>query len=94
MIWESMKKGFDAWENATAGMLEVWLKSPAVLKPGGALLSALFKAKVASDKATAAWWGLLGLSTRGEQERILHELHRVESRLHDLEEKLDREAKP
>ena len=89
MLPEGFKKGFDAWENATARVLEAWLRSPLVLRPGGALFTALFKAKAASDKAAEAWWTAVGLSPRQDQERVLHELHRIESRLMDLEERLD-----
>ena len=37
MLWEKYKQGFDAWENATAKLLETVMKSPVVLKPSGAL---------------------------------------------------------
>jgi len=93
MLAEGFKKGFDAWESATARLLEVWLKSPLVLEPGGALLSALFKAKAASDDLAFAFWGRLGLPTRRKQEEILHELHRLQSRLLDLEERLEANGK-
>lgn len=88
LSWEQWKKGFDVWENATAKYLEVWLKSPLVLGPSGAILTAVMRAKAASDKAVAAWWGALGLSTKRDQERTLHALHQIQSRLLDLEEKL------
>jgi hypothetical protein len=91
MLPEALKKGFDAWESATARALEAWLKSPLVLKPGGALFTALFRAKSASDRLVEAWWSGVGLAPRQEQERVLHALHRLESRLLDLEERLDRD---
>lgn len=87
--WEEWKKGFDAWEDSTAKLMEVWLKSPFVLGPSGAMLTAAMKAKVAGDKAAAAWWGGLGLPTKRDQERMLHAVQRLESRLLDLEERLD-----
>jgi len=83
------KKGFDAWERATAGLMDQVLKSSAVLEPSGAALGVLFKAKVASDKAWAKWWGSVGLPTKRDQERTLHALNELESRLIDLEDKLE-----
>ena len=89
MLWETYKKGFDAWENATAKLVESWLKSPLVLKPSGAMLTSMMRMKAASDRAAAMWWGSLGLPTKRDQERTLHALHQLESRLNDLEEKLE-----
>ena len=88
MGWEIWKKGFDAWENATAQAIEAMLKSPWVLVPSGAVLSAVMKAKAASDASAARWWASMGLATRRDQERTLHALHQLQSRLMDLEEKL------
>jgi hypothetical protein len=65
------------------------LKSESVLMPMGALLTATMKAKAASDKALADAWARLGLPTRRDQERTLHALNQIQSRLIDLEERLD-----
>lgn len=86
--WESWKKGFDAWEDATAKHLEAWLRSPLVLGPGGAALTAAMRAKRAADGALGAWWSAVGLPTRRDQERSLHALNQLQSRLIDLEETL------
>ncbi len=83
------KKGFDAWENAAAKVNEVWLKSPLVLTPAGAVLTAAMKAKAAQDRALASFWGSVGLPTKRDQERSLHLLNKLESRILDLEEKLE-----
>jgi hypothetical protein len=89
MTWETWKKGFDTWEARTAELLENVLKNRAVLEPMGMMLSATMKAKAASDKAMAQWWGLWGLPTKRDQERELHALNTLQSRLNDLEERLD-----
>lgn len=86
--WDLWKKGFDAWENATARYMEQWMKSPLVLGPAGTMLTAAMKAKAASDKAVAGWWGAMGLPTKRDQERTLHALNQLQSRLMDIEEKL------
>jgi hypothetical protein len=88
-MWQEWKKGFDAWESATAKYLETWMRSPLVLGPAGVWLTAMMKAKTASDKAMATGWGALGLPTKRDQERILHSLNQIQSRLIDLEEKLE-----
>lgn len=92
--WDDWKKGFETWEKATAELWDVWLRSPMVLGPAGAMLSAAMRSKVAGDKAAAQWWGSLGLPTKRDQERILHQLNELESKLLDLEEKLEDASRP
>jgi hypothetical protein len=87
-VWEQWKKGFDMWEGKTAEMFDHVLKSPAVLQPMGNLLTVTMKAKAAGDKAAAQWWAGLGLPTRRDQERTLHALNQLQSRMVDLEERL------
>jgi hypothetical protein len=89
MGWDTWKKGFDAWEAATARYFEAVLQNPVVLGPSGAMLTAAMKAKAAADKGAAQFWGGLGLPTKRDQERTLHALNQLESRLMDLEEKLE-----
>lgn len=86
--WDQWKRGFDAWESATAKLMEQVMKSPLVLGPSGTLLTAAMKAKAASDRAVAEWWGAIGLPTKRDQERTLHALNQLQSRLLDLEEQL------
>jgi hypothetical protein len=87
--WDLWKKGFDAWEDTTARLLESWMRSPLLLEPSGAVLSATMRLKAASDQAAAAFWGALGLPTKRDQERTLHALNQLETRLLDLEERLE-----
>lgn len=88
MLWETWKKGFDAWEGATAKWMESVLSSPLVLEPAGATLTAVMKVRAAHEKAVAQAWAALGLPTRRDQERMLHALNQLQSRLIDLEERL------
>jgi hypothetical protein len=88
MLWDRFKKGFDTWEQTTAARLEKALKNPMVLGPSGALLSAVMKAKARTDRAKTSFWAGLGLPTKRDQERSLHALNQLESRLMDLEERL------
>lgn len=87
-LWQTWKKGFDAWEDASAKLIEAWLRSPSVLTPAGATLTAAMRGKAAVDRAAEAWWGAVGLPTRRDQERTLHALNQLQSRLIDLEDEL------
>jgi hypothetical protein len=89
LIWDQWKKGFDVWEDATAKYIEAWMKSPFVLGPSGTLLAAAMKMKTVGDRAKEALWGEMGLPTKRDQERILHALHQLQSKVLDLEEKLE-----
>ena len=88
MIWEMWKKGFDVWEDATAKYLEQVFKSPLVLAPTGFGLTAFMKAKAAGDQQLNRFWERVGLPNRRDQERALHALNQLESKLLDLEERL------
>ena len=93
-MWELWKKGFYAWESATAEYMEQVLRSEAVLRPSGQLLTAAMKMKAKNDASAAKAWGLMGLPTRRDQERTLHQLNELQSRLIDFEDRLiDLQAK-
>jgi hypothetical protein len=68
--------------------MEQVLKSPLVLEPAGAWLSAAMRVKAKSDELAGDFWGGLGLPTKRDQERTLHKLNQLESKLLDLEERL------
>ena len=87
-LWDTWKKGFTAWESTTAAYLEQVMANPAVLGPAGMMLTAAMKTKAATDKAMAGWWSTIGLPTRRDQERSLHKLNQLESRIADLEDQL------
>jgi len=88
MIWDTWKQGFNAWEQATAQFMEKLLNDAGVLGSAGAMLTAAMKTKAATDRLMSTWWSTLGLPTRRDQERALHKLDRLESRLYDLEERV------
>ena len=86
--WKTWKGGFDAWENATATWMEQVMKSPMLLGPAGAMLTAAAKAKAKADHQSATLWGQAGVAVKRDQERMLHEVHQLGSRMMDLEEQL------
>lgn len=88
-VWSWWKKGFYAWESATAQYVGRVLESPLVLGPSGRTLTGAMKARAASHEAMARLWGGWGLPTKRDQERSLHALNQIQSKLIDLEERLD-----
>lgn len=93
-MWDQWKKGFYAWENATAEYMESVLKNPGVLGPSGHMLSGAMRARAKGEHALAKFWGNWGLPTKRDQERSLHTLNQISSKLIDLEERMiDLEAK-
>ena len=88
MMWNQWKKGFYAWENATAEYLETVLKNPSVLGPSGQMLQGAMKARAAGSDALAQFWGGWGLPTKRDQERSLHALNQIQSKLIDMEERV------
>lgn len=87
-LWRQWKRGFDTWEGHTADLLEQVLRSPTVLNPAGQLMTTTLKLKAARDRMMALWWSSMGLPTRRDQERTLHALNELHSRLYDLEDRL------
>jgi hypothetical protein len=87
--WETFKKGFDGWETSTAKVLERVLKSPSFVGPSGSALSAYMRAKAKSEAAKTQLWGDVGVATKLDQERTLHLLNRLESKMLDLEERME-----
>ncbi len=88
MIWDLWKQGFNAWEQATTQYFEKVLSNPNVLGPAGSMLTLTMKTKAATDRMMSAWWSAIGLPNRRDQERSLHKLNQLESRIYDLEEQL------
>jgi len=87
--WEMWKKAFYAWEGQTAKYIEEMLRNPIVLGPSGNMLGQMMKTKASSDKAMRSFWGNVGLPTKHDQERMLHALNQLQSRIYDLEERIE-----
>ena len=87
--WDEWKKGFDRWEITTARLLESWLRSPFLVAPSGALLDVLLRTKAARDRIVDHSLGALGLATKRDQERTLHAINQLESKIFDLQERLE-----
>jgi hypothetical protein len=86
--WNRWKKSFDAWEDSAARSTEQVLRNPKLLSPVGTLFSAVMKARATTHKVMRVCWSAVGLPTREDQERTLHALHQIQSKLADIEERL------
>ena len=87
--WDLWKKAFFNWENQTAKYLEEVMKSPLVLKPGGMLLGSMTKNRAKTNQMMTQMWGNMGLPTKTDQERMLHAINQLQSKIYDLEERLE-----
>ena len=87
--WDIWKKAFNVWENQTATYMEEVLQNPALLRPSGKALGSAMRAKANFNDAMANLWGTMGLPTKRDQERMMHAVNQLQSKLYDLEERLD-----
>lgn len=86
------RRGLDAWEKATAELLDVVLRSRVAIEPAGAVVTSLVRVKGVYDTALGACWRVVGLPTRRDHERAMHALTEIESRLLDIEDWLKERA--
>lgn len=84
------RDGYDAWDRAASKFLDKALRSKPLLESVATGLDKALEAKDLYRRAMRRGWRALGLSTREEQERAMHALNEIQSKLLDLEEQLDR----
>lgn len=86
--WKIWKSGFDRWESTTAEYLDKALQNTSFLSSSGTLLKAVLNAKSTANRVVDGGWTRLGLTSRNEQDRALHRINELESRLLDMEEEI------
>ena len=86
--WDAWKTGFAIWERETAKYLDTVLRSPALLTPAGQALTSVAKMRAKMNDSMTQTWGGMGLPTKHDQERTLHALNQIQSRLIDIEDRL------
>jgi hypothetical protein len=86
--WKIWKSGFDRWESTTAEYLDKALQNSAFLSSSGTLLKAVLHAKSTANRVADHGWNRLGLTSRNEQDKALHRINQLESRLLDMEEEI------
>jgi hypothetical protein len=81
---------FSVWEKRTSEYFERLLRNPAFLNSMGGVMNSGYRNKILFDRAMGAVWRNLNLPNKQDQERTLHLLNELHSRIYDLEEKLAR----
>lgn len=79
---------FNVWEKRTSEYFEKLLRNPAFLNTMGGIMNSGYRNKVHFDRAMTAMWRNLNLPNKQDQERTLHLLNELHSRIYDLEEKI------
>lgn len=82
------RQWFERWDEGATAAFEQLLRNPSLLELGGSALTTMMRLLSLSQRTRDAWWAAWGLPTRRDQERLLHELQQLHSRLFDLEEQL------
>jgi len=85
---------YQVWEQQTADYFEKLLRNDAFLDLTGGMMNSALRSKVAFDQMLSALWKGLLLPNKRDQERTLHLLNELHSRMNDIEERLDDLATP
>lgn len=85
-------KLYATWEKQTAAYFEKVLRNPGFLELSGNLMGAALRSKIVVDQFLMATWKSLLLPTKRDQERTLHLLNELHSRVNDLEDELTDQA--
>ncbi len=85
--WEFSKRAAGRWEHSAAKAADRGLRDPWIMRSAGRWLSAMTAIKATTDAAAERWWAAVGLPTKRDQERQLHLLNELHSRVLDLEER-------
>jgi hypothetical protein len=84
---------FTIWEKRTSEYFERLLRSPGFLNTMGGVMNSGYRNKIFVDRALSAVWRNLNLPNKQDQERTLHLLNELHSRIYDLEERLARQKR-
>ena len=81
-------KLYSTWEKQTAAYFDKVLRNPGFLELSGNIMGAALRSKIVVDQLLMATWKSLLLPTKRDQERTLHLLNELHSRVNDLEDEL------
>lgn len=84
------KKSFEQWEKQTAEQWNQMLHDPAFLKSAWSAMSVGLQARQQWNKANEQWLTAWQLPTRENQERLQHQLNRLQMAVDGLNERVDR----
>ncbi|MFH1808563.1 MAG: hypothetical protein ABIJ09_07455 [Pseudomonadota bacterium] len=85
-------KLYGTWEKQTAEYFDKVLRNPGFLELSGNVMGAALRSKIMMDGFLMATWKSLLLPTKRDQERTLHLLNELHSRVNDLEDELTDQA--
>jgi len=80
---------YQTWEAQTAAYLEKLMRNSSLLQLSGGLLNGVLRSKIIVDDMMTATWKSLMVPTKRDQERALHLLNELGSRLNDVEERVE-----
>lgn len=83
------KQTFEQWEKQTADFWNAILRDPAFLKNAWQAMEVGLKNQQAFTQAAQSGLEAWQLPTRDRQERILHQLNRLQMTIDDLNQRLD-----
>lgn len=86
------RQWFDRWDAGATQAFEQLLRTQPLLDLGGSALTATMKLWTLGQRTRDAWWSAWGLPTQRDQQRLLFELHRLQTKVLDLTEQLQTRA--
>jgi hypothetical protein len=91
-MWSTFKAKFDSLENRAAGRIERLAQNPFLVGASARALTTFAQSKQTMDRAIAETLGIFGLATKRDQERLMHMVVELQSKLLDIEENLQTRA--
>jgi hypothetical protein len=91
-MWSIFKAKFDSLENRAAGRIERLAQNPFLVGASARALTTFAQSKKTMDRAVAETLGAFGLATKRDQERLMHMVVELQSKLLDIEENLQTRA--
>lgn len=84
-----IEQAYSVWEKRTSKLIDSALRNSQVLKASSEVMNQQFKSKIVMDQALMKTWRNLLLPNKKDQEKTLHLLNELHSRIFDLEERLE-----
>ena len=91
--FQFIRRSYERWDREATPLMETMLKNPFLTGTAGNVLNASARLVGMQRRVVSQWWSALGLPTRDDQERLLHAVHELQSRIIDLEDKLAEERR-
>lgn len=83
------EQAYTVWEKRTSKLLDGAMRNSQILKASSDFMNQQFKSKIVVDQALLKTWRNLLLPNKKDQEKTLHLLNELHSRIFDLEERIE-----